>query len=136
MRLIRFGESGREHPGVLDSDNRRLDVSAFGEDWNEDFFGSDGLARFEKWLTEHSAACPIVAGTPNVMKAAFTRENDYFAERSIDYVDGAVNLAEPNFLKLQMFEKVTCFAAGRFKPFFRLIPDIRVSCHRSEGHLA
>jgi 2,4-diketo-3-deoxy-L-fuconate hydrolase len=60
MRLIRFGESGREHPGVLDSDNRRLDVSAFGEDWNEDFFGSDGLARFEKWLTEHSAACPIV----------------------------------------------------------------------------
>ena len=60
MRLIRFGDSGREHPGVLDSDNRRLDVSAFGEDWNEDFFGSDGLARLEKWLAEHSAACPIV----------------------------------------------------------------------------
>ena len=54
--------------------------------------------------TMDSAACPIVAGTPNVMKAAFTRETNYFAERSIEYVDGAVNLAEPNYLKLQMFE--------------------------------
>ncbi len=54
--------------------------------------------------TMDSAACPIVAGTPNVMKAAFTRETNYFAERSIEYVDSAVNLAEPNYLKLQMFE--------------------------------
>ena len=60
MRLIRFGELGREHPGVLDFDNRRLDVSAFGEDWNEDFFGGGGLPRLEEWFAEHSADCPVV----------------------------------------------------------------------------
>jgi predicted CoA-substrate-specific enzyme activase len=54
--------------------------------------------------TMDSTACPIVAGTPNVIKAAFTKETDYFSERSIEYVDGAVNLLEPNYLKRQMFE--------------------------------
>jgi predicted CoA-substrate-specific enzyme activase len=55
-------------------------------------------------FTADSTTCPIVAGTPNVMKAAFTREIDYFAERGIEYVDHAVNLTEPNYLQRQMFE--------------------------------
>ena len=60
MRLIRFGEPGHERPGVLSPDGRRLDVSAFGEEWNEAFFGTDGLARLEGWLGEHASHCPIV----------------------------------------------------------------------------
>jgi predicted nucleotide-binding protein (sugar kinase/HSP70/actin superfamily) len=51
-----------------------------------------------------SATCPIVAGTPNVMKAAFTKEVDFFAERGIDYVDSAVTLVERAYFKRQMFE--------------------------------
>jgi activator of 2-hydroxyglutaryl-CoA dehydratase/predicted nucleotide-binding protein (sugar kinase/HSP70/actin superfamily) len=51
-----------------------------------------------------SASCPIVAGTPNVMKAAFTKEQDFFATKGIDYVDGAVTLEEPTYFKRQMFE--------------------------------
>jgi activator of 2-hydroxyglutaryl-CoA dehydratase/predicted nucleotide-binding protein (sugar kinase/HSP70/actin superfamily) len=51
-----------------------------------------------------SATCPIVAGTPNVMKAAFTKEVDFFAERGIDYVDSAVTLEERAYFKRQMFE--------------------------------
>jgi predicted nucleotide-binding protein (sugar kinase/HSP70/actin superfamily) len=51
-----------------------------------------------------SATCPIVAGTPNVMKAAFTKEVDFFAERGIDYVDSAVTLDERAYFKRQMFE--------------------------------
>lgn len=50
-----------------------------------------------------TASCPIVAGTPNVIKAAFTKETDFFAERNIDYVDNAVSMNEPMFLKQQMF---------------------------------
>ena len=38
MRLIRFGEADHEKPGVLGTDGMARDVSAFGEDWNEDFF--------------------------------------------------------------------------------------------------
>jgi predicted nucleotide-binding protein (sugar kinase/HSP70/actin superfamily) len=51
-----------------------------------------------------SASCPIVAGTPNVIKAAFTKERSFFAERGIDYVDQAVTLEEPAYFKRQMFE--------------------------------
>lgn len=51
-----------------------------------------------------SATCPIVAGTPNVMKAAFNKEVNFFAERGIDYVDNAVTLEERSYCKRQMFE--------------------------------
>ncbi len=60
MRLIRFGESGQEHPGVLGQEDQRIDVSAFAEDWNEEFFGSDGLARLDGWLANNAARCPVV----------------------------------------------------------------------------
>jgi 2,4-diketo-3-deoxy-L-fuconate hydrolase len=61
MRLIRFGEPGRERPGILRPDGARIDVSAFGEDWNEAFFGSHGLARLRDWLDGHEERCPAVA---------------------------------------------------------------------------
>ena len=60
MRLIRFGERDQERPGVLLPEGRRIDVGAFGEDWNEALFGSDGLTRLERWLARHAASCPTV----------------------------------------------------------------------------
>ena len=60
MRLIRFGERDRERPGVLRRDGTRIDVSAFGEDWNEAFFGTDGISRLEHWLIRHESRCPLV----------------------------------------------------------------------------
>jgi len=50
------------------------------------------------------ASCPIVAGAPNVLKAAFTKEVDFFAERGIKYVDTAATLIEPTLLRRQLFE--------------------------------
>ena len=35
-------------------------------------------------------SCPIVAGAPNVLKAAFTKEIDFFAQRGIKYLDPAL----------------------------------------------
>ncbi|MEW6774886.1 MAG: BadF/BadG/BcrA/BcrD ATPase family protein [Bdellovibrionota bacterium] len=52
---------------------------------------------------QDTAACPIVAGTPNVMRAAFTKEVDFFTQRGIEYVDAAMTFVEPNFLKYQLF---------------------------------
>lgn len=60
MRLIRFGESGQERPGVLTADGRRLDLSAFGEDWDEGFFASGGVSRLEEWLEIQGEGCPVV----------------------------------------------------------------------------
>ncbi len=54
--------------------------------------------------TVESTTCPIVAGAPNVMKAAFTKEVDFFARAGLEYVDDAVTLTERNYFKKQMFE--------------------------------
>jgi activator of 2-hydroxyglutaryl-CoA dehydratase/predicted nucleotide-binding protein (sugar kinase/HSP70/actin superfamily) len=54
--------------------------------------------------TMDTASCPIVAGTPEVMKAAFTKDVDFFAQRNIRYLDPAVTFTEPNLLKRQLFE--------------------------------
>ncbi len=61
MKLIRFGEPGGERPGVLTPGGRRLDVGAFGEDWDEAFFGSGGLKRLEQWLAQEAGGCPEVS---------------------------------------------------------------------------
>ena len=54
--------------------------------------------------TMDNTSCPIVAGAPKVVRAAFTKETDFFAARGIEYVDGAVTLAEPHYFARQMFE--------------------------------
>jgi len=52
MKLIRVGNLGEEKPGVLLEDGTRTDVSAFGEDYAENFFGTDGPARLAEWLED------------------------------------------------------------------------------------
>jgi activator of 2-hydroxyglutaryl-CoA dehydratase/predicted nucleotide-binding protein (sugar kinase/HSP70/actin superfamily) len=52
-----------------------------------------------------AASCPIVAGTPDVMKAAFTKEQDYFKTRGITYLDPSLSFSEPVRLTQRMFEE-------------------------------
>lgn len=60
MKLIRFGVEGNEVAGVQLDNGTRLDVSAFGQDYNEHFFGGDGIDDLKKWLDSNEAACPII----------------------------------------------------------------------------
>lgn len=62
MKLIRFGAEGQEKPG-LQLQDKRIDVSAFGEDYTEDFLATHGLTRLQNWLTEHQDQCPIIPDT-------------------------------------------------------------------------
>ncbi|WP_027125441.1 fumarylacetoacetate hydrolase family protein [Gelidibacter mesophilus] len=62
MKLIRFGSEGQEKPG-LQLEKKRIDVSAFGEDFDEKFFESNGLQRLEEWLKTNKANCPTVDDT-------------------------------------------------------------------------
>jgi 2,4-diketo-3-deoxy-L-fuconate hydrolase len=61
MKLIRFGEAGRESPGLILEDATRLDVSAFAPDYDEAFFADDGISRLGHWLKENRASAPRVA---------------------------------------------------------------------------
>jgi predicted nucleotide-binding protein (sugar kinase/HSP70/actin superfamily) len=49
-------------------------------------------------------SCPIVAGAPEVMKAAFTKEIDFFAQRGIEYLDPALTFGELNLTARRMFD--------------------------------
>ena len=60
MKLIRFGLANKEKPGIELSDGTRIDVSAFGEDYDEFFFGSNGIKRLTEWLSVNKSNCPII----------------------------------------------------------------------------
>lgn len=60
MKLIRFGKTGSEKIGVQLSDGKRIDVSSFGGDYDEDFFGSKGITKLKEWLTHHQESCPVI----------------------------------------------------------------------------
>ena len=49
MKLIRWGEAGKEKTGVIINDVQ-YDTSAFGGDYNEDFFENNGLERLEEFV--------------------------------------------------------------------------------------
>ncbi len=60
MKLIRFGSLGEEKPGIV-TEAGMFDVSAFGEDYGERFFETNGLVRLTEWWAANSNNCPTVA---------------------------------------------------------------------------
>ena len=61
MKLIRFGQAGKEKPGIVLQDGKRIDVSAFGEDYTGQFFETNGPDRLGKWLSDNAAKAPVVS---------------------------------------------------------------------------
>jgi 2-keto-4-pentenoate hydratase/2-oxohepta-3-ene-1,7-dioic acid hydratase in catechol pathway len=61
MKLFRFGEFEKEKPGVITASGKKIDVSSFGEDFNEHFFATDGLNRLSAWLKTNESRCAEVA---------------------------------------------------------------------------
>ena len=52
MKLIRYGEVGRERPGVLLADGRRIDASSEFRAYDEGFFACGGLASLQCWVDD------------------------------------------------------------------------------------
>jgi 2,4-didehydro-3-deoxy-L-rhamnonate hydrolase len=61
MKLFRFGNPTKEKTGVILPDGKMIDVSAFGEDYNEQFFATNGIARLQKWLKTNAKYCTEVS---------------------------------------------------------------------------
>jgi predicted CoA-substrate-specific enzyme activase len=49
-------------------------------------------------------ACPTVTATPETVKAAFTKENDVFAENKLKYIDPVLNFADRKLFAHQMLQ--------------------------------
>ena len=60
MKLIRFGEINKEKPGVLLPDGTKIDVSKFVNDYDEKFFGKQGIEKLNKWLEKNHDSCPVI----------------------------------------------------------------------------
>src|ERR1700740_1265057 len=57
MKLIRHGELNKELTGII-LDDEYFNTSAFGEDYNEHFFESNGLNRLQKFIEENKNSLP------------------------------------------------------------------------------
>jgi predicted CoA-substrate-specific enzyme activase len=62
-----------------------------------------------------SNACPTVTATPETVKAAFTKENDVFAENNLKYVDPVLNFSDRKLFAYQMLQA--------FEPILGLSPE-------------
>lgn len=56
MKLIRFGTTGFEKPGVLLDHGKFLDASDAFADYNEAFFENGGLAKLSSWAAKNAAS--------------------------------------------------------------------------------
>jgi 2,4-didehydro-3-deoxy-L-rhamnonate hydrolase len=63
MKLLRFGERGRERPGMLDKDGRIRDLSAVIDDLAGDALTSEGLARLRGL---DPGSLPVITGQPRI----------------------------------------------------------------------
>jgi len=59
MKLIRFGEVNKEKAGIVVNDEY-YDVSAFGEDYNEQFFETSGLDRLQAFFNTNRESLPKI----------------------------------------------------------------------------
>ena len=63
MKLIRYGEPGREKIGIHEN-GTNYDVAAFGDDYNETFFETNGLVRLKEYVTANiGGLAALPAGT-------------------------------------------------------------------------
>ncbi len=60
MKLFRFGEKDKERPGLLLRDGSMVDVSIFGEDYDEKFFATRGLRRLARWASVFASSQPKI----------------------------------------------------------------------------
>ena len=60
MKLIRFGNLGQEKPGILLANGTKIDVSSSGMNYNEVFFGNNGIEKLKLWLEKNQNTCPVI----------------------------------------------------------------------------
>jgi activator of 2-hydroxyglutaryl-CoA dehydratase/predicted nucleotide-binding protein (sugar kinase/HSP70/actin superfamily) len=99
------------------SDEKKLDYIFFPILTHVPSFGENVMDK---------TSCPIVAGVPDVMKAAFTKEVDFFAQRGIEYLDPALTFSEMHLTARRMFET--------FGPRLGITEDESDHAHREAMH--
>lgn len=111
MKLIRFGETGKEKPGVC-INNDYFDVSGFIKDYDEAFFANGGLPHLAWMVEQHKNMLPRM--TPGTRLGAPVARPSKIICIGLNYADhaketGATPPAEP-----VIFMKATTAICGPF----------------------
>jgi 2-keto-4-pentenoate hydratase/2-oxohepta-3-ene-1,7-dioic acid hydratase in catechol pathway len=110
MKLVRFGERGNEKPGVLLDDGTRVDVSASGMDYDEEFFGGEGVERLRRWVEKNAGDLPRVESAVR-LGAAISRPSKIVCI-GLNYKDHAAETKQPIPNEPVIFFKATSALAG------------------------
>ena len=86
MKLIRWINDNRTKTGVVLNDDY-YDTSAFGEDYDEHFFETDGLNRLQQYVAEHQASLPKLS--PDVTLASPVARPSKIICIGLNYADHA-----------------------------------------------
>ena len=93
MRLMRIGEAGRERPVVRVDDAHYVDVSDQFGDFNEAFFGSDGIERARALVAERTAAGQLTAFAGERIGAPIARPHQIICV-GLNYADHAAETGQ------------------------------------------
>jgi 2,4-diketo-3-deoxy-L-fuconate hydrolase len=112
MKLFRFGPVGAEKPGLIVDDVGRVDVSAFGEDYGEAFFGSDGPARLARFYAEKPGQCRHVPADARI-GPAIARPSKIVCV-GLNYRDHALETCAPIPTEPVLFMKASSAVCGPY----------------------
>ncbi|MFH6993950.1 fumarylacetoacetate hydrolase family protein [Flavobacterium sp. FlaQc-48] len=108
MKLIRFGEIGKEKPGVLIGE-KRYDVSSIVSDFNESFFEENGLEKLQKALDSNPVLPEVDA---NVRLGSPVARPSKLICIGLNYVDHCVETGAPIPTEPIIFFKSTTSLCG------------------------
>jgi 2,4-diketo-3-deoxy-L-fuconate hydrolase len=108
MKLIRFGEAGKEKPGILIGD-KRYDVSSIVSDYNEAFFEGNGLEALEVEL-KNNPTLPEVDGSVR-LGSPVARPSKIICI-GLNYVDHCIETNAPIPVEPIIFFKSTTALCG------------------------
>ncbi|HRA64310.1 MAG TPA: 2-hydroxyhepta-2,4-diene-1,7-dioate isomerase, partial [Burkholderiaceae bacterium] len=63
MKLVRYGNPGKEKPGLIDADGKLRDLSKIVKDIDPSQLGAEALAKLRKLKTDK---LPLVGGNPRM----------------------------------------------------------------------
>lgn len=109
MKLIRFGEPGREKPGIEQADGSRLDVSGQIGDYTPAFFAEDGLEKLRKVAAQPGDLPAVPAGAR--LGPPVARPHKFLAI-GLNYKKHAIETGNPIPDEPVIFSKATSCICG------------------------
>jgi 2-keto-4-pentenoate hydratase/2-oxohepta-3-ene-1,7-dioic acid hydratase in catechol pathway len=114
MKLLRYGEIGREKPAILDAEGRIRDLSGVVDDLAGETLGRESLSRIKAL---DSRSLPVVEGTPRI--GAPIGIVPKFLGIGLNYRDHAAETGQPIPEVPIVFAKASSCVSGPYDPILQ-----------------